>query len=122
MGSYTDRLAARLRAGGNGPKRGRAARKVADAQKVAGIERITAVAIIRGGEVHSRGFKSHAQLRAALGDEQPYQDIARPNDQEGFLTSAGRFVNRREAVQVAQASGQCRGRIGELLSSDIDSW
>ena len=129
MGSYTDRLAARLRDGGNGRKSARPTRQHADAMKTARAvadtpdsERIVAVAIIRDSEVHSRGFKSHAQLRAALGDAQPYQDIARPNDTEGFLTSTGRFVNRREVVQVAQQSGQCRGRIGELLSSDIDSW
>ena len=120
MGSYTDRLARRLRAGGNGLKAGRPARQIADAQKAP--ERLVSVAIVREGRVHSRGFKSHAQLRAALGDAEPYRDMVRPRDVEGFLTSLGRFVNRREAVHVANESGQCRGRVGELLSSDIDSW
>lgn len=120
MGSYTDRLASRLRAGGNGLKAGRPARQIADAQKVAGIERLVSVALIIGGEVHSRGFKSHGELRSALGIPDPYGDKHRPDETAGFLTSTGRFVNRREAVQVAQASGQCRGRVAELLSSDID--
>lgn len=120
MGSYTDRLTARLREGGNGRKRGRLARQVVNKQKVAGLERLVSVAIIRGGEVHSRGFKSHGELRAALGDDAPYEQRRRPADQDGFLTSTGRFVDRREAVQIANASGQCHGRVGELLSSDID--
>lgn len=125
MGSYTNRLARRLREGGR--KGTPTGRYRADGEKaaraVAGVtERLVSVAIVREGRVHSRGFKSHAELRAALGDAEPYQQIERPWDVEGFLTSTGRFVNRREAVHVANESGQCRGRVGELLSSDIDSW
>lgn len=127
MGSYTDRLARRLREGGIGRKDygvvGNMERREKAARAVAGVsERLVSVAIVREGKVHSRGFKSHAELRSALGDAEPYQQIERPWDVEGFLTSTGRFVNRREAVHVANESGQCRGRVGELLSSDIDSW
>lgn len=121
MGSYTDRLAARLREGGNGRKRGRLARQVVNKQKVTGLERITACAIIRDNKIHSGGHLSHGAIRYHMfGDAEPYAHRPRPTDTEGFLTSTGRFVDRREAVQIANASGQCRGRVGELLSSDID--
>lgn len=120
MGSYTDRLAARLREGGNGRKRGRTARKVADAQKVAGLERLVACAVIYGTEISSFGCKSHGEVRERLGIPHPYGNHHRPDETAGFITSTGRFVDRREAVQIANASGQCHGRVGELLSSDID--
>lgn len=84
-------------------------------------ERLVSCVIIRDGEVRSMGLRSHGEIRAALGDNDPYKVDRRPTDQEGFLSSTGRFLDRREAVTVAQAAGQCNGRVGELLSSDV-SW
>jgi hypothetical protein len=87
-------------------------------------ERLVSVAIQRDGEVHSRGFKSHYALRAALGDKFPQQH--HPDDVEGFMTSEGRFVDRHDAKHIAVNSGQIppswqkSGR--RLLSSDIDRW
>ena len=85
-------------------------------------ERLKAAAIIRNGEVIALGFRSHYQIRQALGDDNP--QARNLNDEEGFMTSHGRFVDRDEAVKVALACGQV-GRVWgkyprELLSSDID--
>lgn len=85
-------------------------------------ERLVAAAIIRDGVVESRGFKSHWQIRAALGDEDPTENFR--GDPEGFLTSAGRFVTRDEARAVGVVSGQLspmwKTAVRPLLSSDID--
>lgn len=88
------------------------------------MERLISVAIIRDGQTHSRGFKSHGELRAALGDDDPYNsNINRLDDTEGFLTNTGRFVNRDAARVVGVASGQLddswRAVQRPLLSSDI---
>ena len=81
-------------------------------------ERLVAAALIRDGVTESRGFKEHWRIRAALGDADPYQKD--PADEYGFMTSAGRFVDREEAKMVGDASGQCQPMHRELLSSDID--
>lgn len=107
MGSYTDGLFRRNR-------------KQAEKPNSKSTERLVSVAIKRDGEVHSRGFKGHAQLRAALGDDLPGSPM--PGDVDGFLTSTGRFVTRAEGKEVAVAAGQCRPMARELLSSDIDRW
>lgn len=41
---------------------------------------------------------------------------------QGFVTSKGRFVGRREAMRIAEKAGQLRGEpyvIGELFSEDV---
>lgn len=106
MGSYTDRLFRRNKG------------KQSTSSKSA--ERLVSVAIKRDGVVHSSGFKGHAQLRAALGDDLPGSPLA--GDVDGFMTSTGRFVTRAEGKEVAIAAGQCRPMARELLSSDIDVW
>lgn len=84
-------------------------------------ERLASVAIERDGKVHD-GLKSHYELRCSLGDENPAK--SGPMDNEGFMTSRGRFVSREEARLVGVASGQLSpgwaqaGR--KLLSSDIN--
>lgn len=86
------------------------------------VERLASVAIQRGDTVESRGFKSHWELRAALGDENPQSPL--PDDVSGFLTSTGRFVSRCEARDIGVASGQLSpswARVErDLLSSDIN--
>lgn len=83
-----------------------------------GREHLRAAAIIRGGAVLERGFKSHYELRAALTGDGDHRE---PNDIEGFVTTSGRFVGRREAKDVAVACGQLKpGMTREVLSSDID--
>lgn len=85
-------------------------------------ERLESAAIKRDGVLHGGGFKSHWEIRAALGDAE--SNKSKMTDEEGFLTSAGRFVTRREAIDVGIASGQ----VGEgwrtawraLLSSNIN--
>lgn len=87
-------------------------------------ERLTAAAIQRSGEVLHRGFKSHWQLRAALDPNDPDPRHGKPGDIDGFVTSTGRFVTRREARDVGVASGQLhkswRTAQRDLLSSDIN--
>jgi hypothetical protein len=79
-------------------------------------EYLTAVAIKRHGEVHVGDKRyGHKFLRDSL---DPYYD---PQDVEGFVTSAGRFVDRREAKSIAVVAGQIRsGMSRELLSSDVN--
>jgi hypothetical protein len=101
MGSYTDNLFRRRRA----PKAAFSG------------ERLTDVAIIRDGEVYFGG-KSHAQIRAKIGDDNIY--ASKPGDVEGFMTSARRFVDRNEAKLIGERAGQCRPMARTLLSSDID--
>lgn len=82
-------------------------------------EHLVACSIYRGCEYHSFGFRSHAQIRSRLGDKDAYDQKHRPDDIEGFETSEGRFVNRREAKLIAEECGQCQPMRRELLSSDI---
>jgi hypothetical protein len=65
---------------------------------------------------------SHAQLRSRLGDDIIYE--SRPGDQEGFVTSEGRFVTRLQAVRIGVEAGQLSDQWltvrRDLLSSDIN--
>lgn len=83
-------------------------------------ERLVACAIIRNGEHHSYGYKSHGQIRSRLGDVDAYENRYRIDDTEGFMTSHGRFVNRRQAMEIAEEAGQYQSMQRELLSSDIN--
>jgi hypothetical protein len=84
--------------------------------------RIVSCALIRDGETHSRGFKEHWQIRAALGDTDPYQK--KMTDEYGFLDSLGVFHDRYEAIPIAVDAGQLNARWlelpRELLSSDLN--
>lgn len=107
MGRYADNLSRRLRE-----------QKATKAALASDTEWLVSVAISRGGTIHS-GLRSHYELRSSLGDESPH--IPNPDDIEGFMTSEGRFVGRREAQDVAIASGQLSRPQGRpLLSSDIE--
>ncbi len=98
-------------------KKAKAARAKDKPPAVLSGEHLVSVALMRAGKLE-HGHKSHAELRRALGDADPY--VSSPGDREGFYTSAGRFVTRAEAQDVAVRSGQLRQRMGrELLSSDV---
>lgn len=96
--------------------------KIAARKREAAKERLTAAALIRNGDMIERGFRSHYQLRQALGDANP--QTSNLNDTEGFVTSTGRFVTRDEAREIAVECGQIDPRWMDatrpLLSSDID--
>lgn len=86
-------------------------------------EHLVACAIRRDGKIHRTHEKgAHWEIRAALNDDDPTKPM--PGDQEGFLTSGGRFVGRRAANEIADACGQCRRMGREMLSSDVewDGW
>lgn len=85
-------------------------------------ERLVSAALIRNGVVENRGFREHWKIRAALGDASPSE--RNRADEEGFLTSAGRFFDRHGARAIGIASGQLAPMWAtvqrSLLSSDID--
>jgi len=84
------------------------------------VERLVSVAFIYEGQMH-HGFRSHAELRASIGDPSPYKSV-RYYEREGFWTSEGRFVSRGEGETIGKASGQVSPRFGGrvLLSSDVN--
>lgn len=81
-------------------------------------ERLFACAIVRDGRRHSYGFRSHAEIRRKLGDEDPYNST--PGDEEGFITTEDRFLSRRAAMILGEQTGQCQAMVRDLLSSDIN--
>lgn len=87
-------------------------------------ERIIGCALRRGDNIlgTENQFKSHSEIRRALGDANPYEE--NPNDVPGFFTSFHRVVGRLEASRIAVDAGQAmpsqRGR--NILSCDIDKW
>ncbi len=82
-------------------------------------ETIKAAAIKTGGKVHSLPRPArHADIIAKLAGTGK-RDVSN----QGFVTSAGRFVGRREAMRIARDAGQVdpakvRGKI-ELHSEDV---
>ena len=90
----------------------------------AGAERIIGCALRRGDNIvgMENCFRSHSEIRRALGDSNPYQE--HPGDVPLFFTSNHRVVGRLEASEIAVNAGQAmpshRGR--NILSSDIDKW
>jgi hypothetical protein len=83
-------------------------------------EYLTGVALVRDGKTHTSVLTSHWQLRAALGDDDPY--TAKMGDRLGFATSTGRFVDRREGNIIAFQAGQIPSILNgrPMLSSDIN--
>lgn len=85
------------------------------------VDRLRAVAIRRNGKVEScaKGG-SHYQLRTSLTGN----DVKHLGDVEGFITEAGNFLTRREAVAVGVRAGQfCESQLEDgrdLLSSDVN--
>ena len=84
-------------------------------------ERLKSAAIIRDGKLVD-GFRAHYEIRRSLGDRLP--QTRNLNDEEGFVTTTGRFVTRQEAVEIGIKAKQLhdgwRSVSRELLSSDID--
>lgn len=48
-----------------------------------------------------------------------YGDCIDQSDLGGFMTSKGRYVDRREAAKIAVAAGQCEPNIKYLYSEDL---
>lgn len=115
MGSYTDRLFKRDRIRSKSNPKGF---KTPLSNK--NQERLVACGIIRDGVTHSYGFKSHGDIRRKLGDEDWSKST--PGDEEGFITSEGRFVSRDLANRIGAEAGQCVRMDRKFLSSDVDRW
>ena len=78
----------------------------------------TATGVVIGGWRHHNCLGVGPALGIDLPDEQ------RSGKSQGFLTSTGRFVDRREAWNIAEAADQIierpgRGRRGYLFSEDL---
>lgn len=101
--------------------RRRLKQKKAESQPQKSKEKLVAVAIVRDGVVHSKGFKEHWRLRASLDPNNfaPTEHVQ--GDTDGFLTSEDRFLDREQAQWVAFKAGQIRDVLPRpLLSSDLN--
>jgi len=76
-------------------------------------EEITAAAIRKGTEIFSA--KNHYEC-FRLAPSFGYLKDA----EQGFLTSLGRFVDRKEAAKIAFESGQTEKKYERLLSEDCE--
>ncbi|WP_152027350.1 hypothetical protein [Brucella pituitosa] len=80
-------------------------------------ERIVAVAMNLGSLIVTLPAPArHNDLMTAI-----FRDLQQmtDSDQEGFLTSEGRFVSRREARGIAVAAGQVGGDCRVLISQHL---
>jgi len=79
-------------------------------------ERLDSCAIMRNGTLHFGG-QSHWHIRARIGEHVD-------GDIEGFVTSKGKFVTRKEAIKIGVEAGQLHERWLKadraLLSSNIN--
>lgn len=127
MGSYTDNLFKKNRHVPDYVRKELATRKFRESRgdttsnpssnKKSNV-RLTGCWVRRDG-VLKEGFKSHAEVRHLFKDgNDPYTRV--PGDEEGFTTSDGQYVSRRQALRIGVESGQCRYQERELLSSDIN--
>lgn len=82
---------------------------------------LVACGLIRHGDElgQGAGYRSHAEIRRALGDENPY--VEREGDICGFWSSEGKFLTRYQASFVGAAAGQVSREGYAILSSDV-SW
>lgn len=67
-------------------------------------ERIIAVAISAFGVIAS--LPAPARHGDVLNKLHDFNSLPLPPDTQGFLTSAGRYVNRRDAAKIALEAGQ----------------
>ncbi|WP_315740070.1 MULTISPECIES: hypothetical protein [unclassified Bradyrhizobium] len=96
---------------------------VGSGKSTVGKERLACVAIKRDGEVKG-GLRSHYELRQSIDPNDPDPRVGKPDDIDGFLTSTGRFVTRKEARIIGIESGQLhhswKDAKRDVLSSDIN--
>lgn len=78
-----------------------------------------------GGDVRDIYYQPHRQVfNMALGWRHAdilykYGDCIRKNDLGGFMTSKGRYVDRKEAAEIAYACRQIENKVELLFSEDI---
>lgn len=83
------------------------------------MEKIIAVAINAFGVINSLPAPArHGDVLRKLADFNP---LVVRGDAQGFLTSTGRYVNRRDAARIALAAGQTAKLTAppELFSEDL---
>jgi hypothetical protein len=118
MGSYTDGLFKRKRMKPS-PSTNEYTQPNASGS-VSVPERLVSCGIIRNNVMHSYGLKSHGEIRQRLGDKEWSKSSS--GDDEGFVTSKGRFVSRDEANRIGAVAGQCARLERKFLSSDVYKW
>ena len=79
------------------------------------METVTTAAIRVNGEIWTlpRPARHHILMRAwshAHWDPKAMKPSKLPKHEQGFMTSEGRFVDRREAAKIATAAKQLHGR------------
>jgi hypothetical protein len=82
------------------------------------ITRINAAAILHQGIIMTLPPPArHGTIIAAM--TQALGEVDIPPRAQGFLTSDGRYVGRREAAQIAYFARQIGTQVDELYSEDI---
>ncbi len=68
-------------------------------------------------ESKTRTGRRHAQIMREIWNVSPNRYISQ--DEEGFVTDSGRFVDRKEAAEIAFRSGQIPQKKEKLFSEDV---
>ena len=78
--------------------------------------RIEAAAILHNGKLYTG--QRHAEIMRTIWDEEGAAVCIR-QDEQGFTTDTGQFLNRFQAGAAAYRSGQTKTRRESLLSEDL---
>jgi hypothetical protein len=82
-------------------------------------ERIEAAAVRHKGAVWTLPRPArHHHILWAIDHVHPGGDVVGP-DEQGFVTDAGRFVERADAMMIARAAGQTTSTHFHLFSEDL---
>jgi len=76
---------------------------------------IVSAAINHGGKIWTG--KRHSEIMQNIWDQETYAPI--PQEEQGFMTDSGKFVNRFQAGAIAFRSGQTKIRKENLLSEHL---
>jgi len=86
------------------------------------METISQAALFYGGEIYTVPRPGrHCDVIKMMCNDYGLRNMSRPENQ-GFVTSTGRFVNREEGLKIAQEANQIikkHPRASELYSEDM---
>lgn len=86
-------------------------------------ERVVAVAVLYGSVVYGpKTGGRHGDVYREMTDMGLWPSLRVEDETQGFLTDRGRFVDRQEALALAERAGQVRekhGPVGVLFSEDV---
>ncbi len=82
-------------------------------------ERIKCAAIrLKNGEIYEG--RNHSEAYGACNKKHPIEEKAHLNAKQGFVTSTGRFVSRKEGGEIAYNARQIQKQTEHLFSEDIN--